>query len=67
MAAKEYCVVSGGLFSVVALAHLLRIVFGIPVQIDGYAVPMLVSWFGLIVPAGLALWALRLARGRSAS
>jgi len=62
MGLKEYCVVSGVLFSLVALAHLLRIVFGMPVQVDEFDVPMLVSWVGLIVPAGLAFWAFRLSR-----
>jgi hypothetical protein len=62
MGLKEYCVASGILFSLVALAHLLRIVFGIPVHVDDFDVPMLVSWVGLVVPAGLALWAFRLSR-----
>lgn len=62
MGLKEYCVVSGILFSLVALAHLLRIVFGMPVQVDDFEVPMLVSWVGLVVPAGLAIWAFRISR-----
>jgi hypothetical protein len=57
---KKYCVVSGILFSLVALAHLLRIVFGMAVQVDAYAVPMTLSWVGLIVPGALALWAFRI-------
>jgi hypothetical protein len=65
MGSKIYCVVSGLLFSLVALAHLLRIVYGLPVQIDDTAVPMVVSWVGLIIPAGLAIWAFRLAQGSS--
>jgi len=60
MGHKEYCVVSGTLFALVALAHLLRIVYGMSVQVDEYVVPMLVSWVGLIVPAGLAVWAFRI-------
>ena len=63
MGLKDYCIISGTLFSLVALAHLFRIVFGLPIQIDEYDVPMLVSWVGLIVPAGLAVWAFRLSRG----
>ena len=62
---KKYCVVSAVLFSVVALAHLLRIINGMSIQIDNIAVPMLASWFGLIIPAGLAFWAFRIARGPS--
>ncbi len=59
---KRYCVVSGILFSLVALAHLLRILYGLSVQIEDTVVPMLVSWFGLFVPASLAIWAIRIAR-----
>jgi hypothetical protein len=62
MGHKEYCVVSGILFSLVALAHLLRIVFGMPVQVDEFDVPMIISWVGLVVPTGLAVWAFRLSR-----
>jgi hypothetical protein len=60
MGYKNYCVVSGVLFSLVAIAHLLRIVYGMSIQVDEYVVPMLVSWVGLIVPAGLAFWAFRI-------
>lgn len=59
---KSYCVVSGVLFSLVALAHLLRIVYGVSLQVDDYVVPMFVSWIALIVPGALAVWAFRLGR-----
>ncbi len=62
MGYKNYCVVSGVLFSLVALAHLFRIIYGMSVQVDDYAVPMYVSWVGLVVPAGLAFWAFRISR-----
>jgi hypothetical protein len=61
MGYKSYCVVSGVLFSLVALAHLLRIIGGLPINIGTIAVPMAVSWGGLIVPALLAIWAFRAA------
>jgi hypothetical protein len=51
----------------VALAHLLRILYGMSVQIDEFDVPMLVSWIGLIVPASLAVWAFRINRAAGAS
>ena len=60
MGYKQYCIVSGTLFALVALAHLLRIVYGMSVQIDEYLVPMLVSWIALIVPGALAAWAFRI-------
>jgi hypothetical protein len=63
MGHRAYCIVSGILFSLVSLAHLLRIVFGLPIQIDDVSVPVLLSWLGFIVPGGLAIWALRIARG----
>ena len=56
---KNYCLISGILFALVAIAHLLRILNGTSVLVDDYAVPMLVSWVGLIVPGFLALWAFR--------
>jgi len=59
---KNYCVVSGVLFALVALAHLLRIVNDVSIQLDGNAVPMYVSWIGFVVPAALALWAFRVSR-----
>ena len=58
---KSYCVVSGVLFTLVALAHLLRIIGGLPISVGTIAVPMVVSWGGLIVPALLAIWAFRTA------
>jgi len=62
MSHRNYPLVSGALFSLVAIAHLLRLVYRVPVTVDGYTVPMFVSLFGCIVPALLAAWAFRLAR-----
>jgi hypothetical protein len=64
---KKYCVVSGILFSLVALAHLLRIAFGMAVQVDAYAIPMALSWIGLIVPGALAIWAIRIGLAKNAT
>lgn len=60
MKSRSYCLVSGALFSLVALAHLLRILYGMPMTVDAYDVPMWVSWFGLLAPAALAAWAFRI-------
>lgn len=59
MATQQYCLVSGILFSLVSIAHLLRIVYGLPIVVDDYAVPMVFSWIGFIIPALLAAWAFR--------
>ena len=66
MAHKGYCLASGILFSLVAVAHLLRIVYGLPINIDEVTVPMLASWVGLIIPATLAVWAFRITRASPA-
>lgn len=59
---SQYCAVSGLLFSLVAVAHFLRIVFGAEIRVDDLVVPMAVSWVGFIVPATLAIWAFRINR-----
>lgn len=61
MTHKPYCVVSGALFSLVALAHLVRLVYGWHIQADDLTVPMWVSWGGFVVPAMLAIWGFRVA------
>lgn len=66
MGYKNYCLVSGTLFSLVALAHLLRIALGMAVQVDAYAVPMTLSWVGLIVTGALAIWAFRIGMAQNA-
>ena len=65
MGSKEYCVASGLLFTLVALAHLLRLLYGLSIQVEDTVIPMTVSWVGMIVSAGLAVWAFRIARGSS--
>jgi len=59
---RQYCVVSGALFLVVAVAHLLRLALALPVRVDEFIVPLQVSWAGAVVPAILAYQAFRLAR-----
>ena len=62
---KTYCRISAIVFTVVALAHLTRLISGASIVIDGQDVPMLASWAGLIVPGGLAFWGFRGSRGAS--
>ncbi len=56
---RTYCGVSAAIFSVVALAHLTRLINGWSVEIDTMTVPMLASWLGLIIPGSLAVWGFR--------
>lgn len=62
MSIRQYCIVSGALFTVVSAAHLLRLVLALPVQVDEFIVPLQVSWVGTIVPGFLAYQAFRLER-----
>lgn len=56
---KTYCGVSAVLFTIVALAHLSRLINGWPVQVDDMEIPMLVSWIGMAGPGLLAVWGFR--------
>jgi hypothetical protein len=60
---RTYLLVTGVLFGVVALAHLLRLALGWPVQIGELAVPLWISVIGALVPGCLSVWAFNLARG----
>lgn len=67
MSNRQYLVVSATLFSLVAIAHFLRLAFAMTVTVADYVVPMYVSWIGLLVPAVLAVSALRLLGKRAAA
>jgi hypothetical protein len=59
---KAYSKISATLFTLVSLAHLMRLFYGWPVEVDGLAVPMIVSWMGFLIPGGLAIWGFRASR-----
>ena len=51
---KTYMTVTATLFLIVAIMHLLRIIFGWPVEIGGLNIPFWVSWLGVLVAGALA-------------
>jgi len=55
---KPFTMVAVLIFAVVALVHVLRLVFGWEVTIAGAAVPTWASVLGIVIAAGLAvmLW-----------
>ncbi len=59
---RAYLQISGTLFGLIALGHLLRLFRHWPVDLAGYMVPLWVSWVGLLLAGGLSVWALRLMR-----
>lgn len=58
MKPQTYLFVSGVFFGLVCFGHLLRIVFGWPLAISSYEIPMAISWAAVIVTAGLVGWAI---------
>jgi hypothetical protein len=62
MTEKTFLKTAAAIFGVVAVVHLVRILAGWPIVIDGWTVPMWVSWIGLIVSGGLSYYGATLAR-----
>jgi hypothetical protein len=50
---KIYMMVTATLFLVVAIMHLLRIIFGWQVEIGSLSIPFWVSWLGALVTGAL--------------
>jgi hypothetical protein len=57
---RIYLRLSGALFGLIALGHLLRLLYRVPAELGQWIVPLWVSVIGLLVPASLAVWAFRL-------
>ena len=56
---KNYIAISGSIFAIVAFAHLLRIIDGWEVIVNGQAVPMTISYIAFVAAGMLAVWAFR--------
>jgi hypothetical protein len=52
---KPFTTIAVGVFALVALLHILRLIFGWEVTIQGSVVPLWVSWLGVVVAGGLAI------------
>ncbi len=59
---KAYHVISGIIFGLVAVAHLLRLINQWPLVLGPWSAPMAVSWVGLIITTCLSIWSFRLIR-----
>jgi uncharacterized membrane protein YbhN (UPF0104 family) len=59
---KYYLRVSGALFGLIAIGHLLRLLYRVPAELGQWVVPLWISVIGLLLPAALAIWAFRLVR-----
>ena len=54
MSRRAYLLVTAVIFSLIALLHLVRIIFGWSVMLASWSVPMWLSWGALIVTGALA-------------
>lgn len=59
MSCRAYHLVSGLVFALVALLHLVRSVQGLPVVAGSWSVPLALSWAGTAGAAFLSIWAFR--------
>ena len=56
---RRYHIVSGTLFTIIALAQLTRTLLGWPLQVDGVDVPVWVSGLAFLITGSMAVWAFR--------
>jgi hypothetical protein len=59
---RHYLRISCTVFGLIALGHLLRLLYRVPAELGQWVVPPGVSVIGFLLPAALAAWAFRLAR-----
>ena len=62
MSRKAYFAATGIIFLVIAILHLLRIISGWSPSVEGWTVPMWLSWIALVVTGWLGFEGLRFAR-----
>jgi hypothetical protein len=66
MRPRTYFSIVSTLFAVVAAAHVVRLLMGWNISIDGWAAPQWISVVGVLVPGALSAWGLTLlARART--
>lgn len=63
MSQRSFPLITGAIFTLIALLHLLRIVFGWEAIIGGWVLPAWVSWAALPVAGYLAYEGFRLGKG----
>ena len=56
---KRYCIVSGTMFALIAMSHLIRLLLGSTVHIGDWLLPGWTSLIGLLVAGAFSVWAFR--------
>lgn len=59
---KAFSLIAGLIFSLIAVGHLLRLVYSWPLHIADWTPPLWVSWPGLLVAGFLGITGLLLSR-----
>lgn len=62
MTEQLYLIISGIIFALIGLFHLLRLVFQWPAMVGAWTVPFAISFLVIMVAVILAFWAFRLSR-----
>jgi hypothetical protein len=57
--ANKYILVSGVIFGLVAAAHIVRALGGVPVHLGTSEIPIWASWVAAVVAGALCVWAFR--------
>ncbi len=62
MSQKTFSLTAGVIFALIALGHILRVVFALEWTVQDQAIPMWASWVALVIAGYFAYEGLRLAR-----
>ncbi len=62
MTEKLYLIISGVIFALIGLFHLLRIMFQWPAIIGAWTMPFTISFMVIMVASVLTFWAFRLSK-----
>ena len=62
MTEKLYLIISGVIFALIALFHLMRIMFHWSAMVGAWTIPFSISLIAIMVAAILTIWAFRLSR-----
>jgi hypothetical protein len=60
---RAYNTITAVVFLIMAVLHLLRIIFGWPARIGGLDIPLWASWLALVAAGALAYFGFRLSAG----
>ena len=62
MTHRNFFTVTGGIFSLITLLHLARIIYGWQAEIGGWQVSLWVSWIAVVVAGYLAYASLKFSK-----